>query len=581
MKRLKLRASTSSRGAAIAAFTFLALAATTSAAWAGKRVVVLEFDGPQAESFHNDVERIVKKAFVLVPVSKWTKAAEANEIERLSEKNVKLLCKKVGVDGVVSGKIEKRRDEYIVRLKLRECSSGEMVGNPIDVKATGPRLDGGASRTIREELGDAINALATGGSGGGDDDGGDTDDDDGHKTNFGGKPKGNGNDTGDDDDDPPAEPKKPVKGKKPPVEDSDDDPPVEPKKPVKNTKKPPVEDNDDDPPVEPKKPVKNTKKPPVEDPPTGDDDPVGDDDTPIEKPKPKGKKPKAVAEEDGDVHEDGGDDGGDAPSAANLSWGARAVDAKVGLSFLKRTMAFTSSLPAESAPAEYKGPASPAAYIDVTVFPLAIGHKRHGITKDIGVAIGFDRVLKLQSSVDFMDGTANKTAKVATTSQRFTIGAVFRHSFGKSETAPMVVAGVRYSSKKFELSSSGLPDKAIDLPNVAYSSVDPSLNIVYPINAKIAINVGGDIMLISKTGQIQNNDQFGPATVLGIEAEAGVDYRVTPKIFVHAGFMFSSISFKFKGQGEKTTMRDMDPDADVTAAKDTYLGGIATAGFVY
>ena len=555
MKRLKLRASTSSRGAAIAAFTFLAVAASSSAAWAGKRVVVLDFDGPQAESFHNDVERIVKKAFVLVPVGKWNKAAEANEIERLSEKNVKMLCKKVGVDGVVSGKIEKRRDEYIVRLKLRECSSGEMVGNPIDVKATGPRLDGGASRSIREELGDAINAIASGG-GGSDDDGDDTGDDDGgHKTNFGGKPKGN-NDDGDDDPPPDTKTKKP-KGKKPPVEDVDDDPPPDTKKP-------------------------KGKKPPVQDDPVPDDVSNVDDDTPIEKPKtPKGKKPKAVAEDDGEVHEDGGDDAGDASSAANLSWGERAVDAKVGLSFLKRTLAFTSSLPAESAPAEYKGPASPAAYIDVTVFPLAIGHKRHGITKDIGLTIGFDRVLKLQSSVDFMDGNANKTAKVATTSQRFTIGAVFRHSFGKSETAPMVVAGVRYSSKKFELSSSGLPDKAIDLPNVAYSSVDPSLNIVYPINAKIAINVGGDIMLISKTGQIQNNDQFGPATVLGIEAEAGIDYRVTPKIFVHAGFMFSSISFKFKGQGEKTTMRDMDPDVDVTAAKDTYLGGIATAGFVY
>ena len=102
-------------------------------AHAGKRVVVMDFDGPQAESFHSDVERVVKKSFTLVPTSKWNKAMEANEIERLSEKNVKMLCKKVGVDGVVSGKIEKRRDEYIVRIKLRECSSGELVGNPVDV----------------------------------------------------------------------------------------------------------------------------------------------------------------------------------------------------------------------------------------------------------------------------------------------------------------------------------------------------------------------------------------------------------------------------------------------------------------
>ncbi|MBP9087543.1 MAG: hypothetical protein KBG15_15580, partial [Kofleriaceae bacterium] len=255
MKHLKSKASTNSRSAAIAALTFCVLASASADAWAGKRVVVLDFDGPQAESFHGDVERIVKKTFVLVPVSKWNKAAEANEIERLSEKNVKLLCKKVGVDGVVSGKIEKRRDEYIVRLKLRECSSGEMVGNPIDVKATGPRLDGGASRTLREELGDAINSLSSGGGGGsGDDDDADTDTAEPKKPKFGGKVKNPDADADDAD-----EPKKPVKGSKKPAvadADADADDADEPKKPVKGSKKPAVADDDDDDADEPKKPVK-------------------------------------------------------------------------------------------------------------------------------------------------------------------------------------------------------------------------------------------------------------------------------------------------------------------------------------
>ena len=589
MKHLKLKASTNSRSAAIAALTFWLVAAASADAWAGKRVVVLDFDGPQAESFHGDVERIVKKAFVLVPVGKWNKAAEANEIERLSEKNVKMLCKKVGVDGVVSGKIEKRRDEYIVRLKLRECSSGEMVGNPIDVKASGPRLDGGASRTLREELTDAIATLSSGG--GGDDDGGggdDADADEPKKPKFGGKVK---NPDADDDADVDAdEPKKPVKGKKPPVvadADDDDADVVEPKKPVKGKKPPVVADADDDDVVEPKKPVKGKKPVAVkaDPPPVDDDEPKGNadaDDEPLTTPKPK-KPKKVVASEDneGEIRDgDGGDDASPA-SAANLSWSQRAVDAKLGLSFMRRTMSFTSSLPAENQPAEYKGPPAPAAYLDVTIFPMAIGHKRKGIIKDIGLAIGFDRVLKLQSSVEFLDGMATKSAKVATTSQRFTIGAVFRHAFGAGVTAPVVTAGLRYSSKKFALSTTGLPDGAIDLPNVAYSSIDPSLSAIYPISPKLAVNAGFGAMLISKTGQIQNTNQYGPAKVLGLELEAGVDYLVTKAIFVHAGVSLSTVGFTFKGQGDKTTMRDMDMDVDVTAARDTYLGGVATAGFTY
>ena len=590
MTHLKLKASTSRRSAAIAAFAVCLIVAASTEAWAGKRVVVLEFDGPQAESFHGDVERIVKKTFVLVPVGKWNKAAQANEIERLSEKNVKMLCKKVGVDGVVSGKIEKRRDEYIVRLKLRECSSGEMVGNPIDVKASGPRLDGGASRTLREELTDAINTLSSGGGGDDDDDSGsdDADADEPKKPKFGGKAK---KPVPDDDADADAEePKKPVKGKKPPVAADADEDAEEPKKPVKGKKPPVVADADEDA-EEPKKPVKGGKKPATvkTPPPIDDDEPKASDDAddePLATPKPK-KPKKVVASEntEGELREGDGDgdaaDEGSPASAANLSWGQRAVDAKIGMSFMRRKMSFTSTLTPDEQPAEYKGPPAPAAYVDVTIFPLAIGHKRKGIIKDIGLAIGFDRVLKLQSSVKFLDGAAAKTAKVATTSQRFTIGAVFRHAFGTGVTAPVVTAGVRYSSKKFALSSAGLPAGAIDLPNVAYASIDPSLGVIYPISPKLAINAGVGAMFISATGQIQNNDQYGPAKVLGLELEAGVDYLVTRAIFVHAGVGLSTVGFTFKGQGDKTTMRDMDVDVDVTAARDTYVGGVATAGFTY
>jgi hypothetical protein len=614
MTRLKLKASISNS----VAVALLLL--TSSVAWAGKRVVVLDFDGPQAESFHSDVERLVKKSFVLVPVSKWNKAATANEIERLSEKNVKMLCKKVGVDGVVSGKIEKRREDYIVRLKLRECASGEMVGNPIDVKTSGPRLDGGASRTLREELTDAINSLATGGSGGGDDSDDDSDSsDEGHKKNFGGKNKA-GSDDDADADEPDSKPAKPPKGKKPVADDDADSKPVKPpkgKKPVadddadadsKPAKPPkgkkPVADDDadadadadaDSKPVKPpkgKKPVADDDadadskpvKPPKGKKPVDDDAEVSDgkhsddDDSPLST-KPHRKPKKEVADKDnddgGEVRKPDDDDDVDDAEETKLAWSERAVDAKLGVSFLNRRLKFTSAaMDPANRPNGYKGPNAPAAYLDIDIFPLALGHKRSGIAKDIGLTVGFDRVIKLQSTVNY-DDSGPKSAKVSTTSQRFAIGLVFRHAFGKGVTAPVVEARVRFGTKKFALSEAGLPAGAVGVPAVSYKNIDPSLGIIFPLSSKIAINASGGMMLITDTGAMQAAENYGPAKVLGLEADLGVDYRLTKAIFIHAGFQMATVGFKFKNEGTRTTM------GEVSAARDTYLGGIATAGFAY
>src|SRR6185312_813080 len=168
------RPMTSARSSILTSRLLLAIAVLlvwSASAFAGrKRVVVLDFDGPKAEKFHDDLVKLLKKKHTVIPTDKWKGTADELDAAKVTEKNVKKVAKKLKIDGVITGKIEKRRDEYIIRLNLRAGTSGELVGNSIDTKADGPRLDGQAQSDLKDELIGQIDDLESNHGGGGDDD---------------------------------------------------------------------------------------------------------------------------------------------------------------------------------------------------------------------------------------------------------------------------------------------------------------------------------------------------------------------------------------------------------------------------
>ena len=155
---------------AIAALVIVMTASSLASAGSRKRVVVLDFDGPKAEKFHDDIVKLLKKSHTVVATDKWNGTADELDAAKVTEKNVKKVAKKLKIDDIVTGKIEKRRDKYIIRLKLRAGTSGELVGNTIDTKADGPRLDGKAQSDLKDELIGQIDNLEANHGGGGDDD---------------------------------------------------------------------------------------------------------------------------------------------------------------------------------------------------------------------------------------------------------------------------------------------------------------------------------------------------------------------------------------------------------------------------
>jgi hypothetical protein len=288
--------------------------------------VVLDFDGPKAEKFHEDVVKLIKKSHTVVSTEKWIAAAEELDAGKVTEKNVKKIAKKLKLDGVITGKIDKRRDEYIIKLKLRSGTSGEILGNTVQTKADGPRLDGQAQRDIKDELVAQIDELESNRSGGGSDEA----DEDKPKKKKGDdvvedKPKKSGFGRKSDEDKPKkADEDKPKK--------SDEDKPKKKQRDDDEATALATEDED--------KPKRRKKSEDDED-------------------KPKKKKKRSASAEDGEedsVEEEADDEPGDA--ALNVSPGRRAIDAVVGLSFTARNLKFTYASDLGKVPPGYRWPRS-------------------------------------------------------------------------------------------------------------------------------------------------------------------------------------------------------------------------------
>lgn len=507
-----------------------------------KRIVVLEFAGPEGEKLHASVVKLLKKSHTVISVDKWNAKAEELDATKVTEKNVKKVAKKLKLDGVVTGKVDKRRDEYIIKLKLRSGTTGEILGSSVQTKSDRSKLDAQAQRDIRDELVTAIDGLESNRDGGGDE----------------------------EEETEEAKPKKGGFGRKD-AEDETVAKEEEKKKKVEEKKRKADEE----------KAALATKKEKEE---------VEEEAKPDEEEK-KPRKRKASAEEEGG-EEEGVEDSVEVDNtdkALKVSPARRAIDATLGLSFTARRLNFKYASDLGKPPPGYKQSVPVAgALVDMTFFPMAFGNKSKGIISGIGLEILYDQVLKINSQKKFADGEGmQQVANLATTESRWQVGAVLRYPLGQGPRAIVVGGKLSYGRQKFNVEqtipNSGMPPQKTDIPNVHYTMLSPTAFIQAPISNKIILNADASFHAVTNTGAIQNPDQYGAATVTGYEVNAGADYLLMTNVFVRVGVRYEAIGFTFKGDPMSMThTRDTDAtDQDVTGAKDSYFGGVATVGYLY
>ncbi|HVK76394.1 MAG TPA: hypothetical protein VM734_23880, partial [Kofleriaceae bacterium] len=254
----------------------------------------------------------------------------------------------------------------------------------------------------------------------------------------------------------------------------------------------------------------------------------------------------------------------------------RAIDLAAGLSFTGRRLSFSTNLQM-NAPQGYKGAPVPGLMVAIDAFPLALNRKNTSITRNLGIQVVFDRVIKIESSLVKMGTTYN----LPTTEQHLAAGVIYRHLVGAKLE---IDASVRFNKRTFEIdrNNPALTAEDVDIPNTDYSYVDPGLALGYVMSDKMMIGGGARFLFVTSTGQMQQTDQYGASTVLGVDVEAGLDYQLASKLLLRVGGRLTTLGFTFKGNGDLTVNRDGDATTqDVAGARDTYFGGFVTGAYVF
>jgi len=497
-----------------------------------KRVVVLDFDGPKADKFHEDIVKALKKKdHTVVGTDKWNGTAEELAATKLNKKNARKIAKKLKVDGIVSATIEKSDEGYVVHVKLRAGKSGAVVAEQIDLKSEGTKLP---RKEIDEQLVTPIEGLE---DNGGDapatdtDKGGGDDDDSGNA--HGGFSHKVGEQTGAAATDTKSDAKSDTKS---------------------DTKADAKADTKTDGETHHHKSKHH------------DVAASGDDDT--------STTVTAHTEEP-------------APTGDELSPAMRAVDFGVGMSFTARHLGYSYAPSLGSVPPGYKqGIPVAGGVLDATVYPFAITHKSTGILTDLGIEVMYDKVIDISSKKGYIDMTTmtQQTATLATDEDHFAIGAVFRYPVSEG----FVLGGkLMYMNQQFEIAQSfqnGTMTVATDVPNVHYSAVQPNAFVHYTVTPSIIINADFGFDFITKTGDITADTiGYGGAKDLGFEFTGGIDYKLTRAFFVRALFHIEDFSLKFKGDPNSlaNTRDGMPMTQDVSSASDYYYGGSIQIGIAY
>lgn len=571
-----------------------------------KYIVMLDIEGERSPRLKKSISRMVKEQYKVMEGSSYKDAARRLRAEKLTPTNVKKVCGYLDVDGIIDGTLVKEDGRYKFTLRLRSAVTGA-IAKKIPMFINQPSLSQNMADQLEERLLAAIADLPRAGGG--------TKIAKGKKSKFSDEEE----DVEEEEED---EPKKMTKAEKRAAAKKAKAEALAAKKAEEKAAKEEAarEKKEREKAEKEMAKKKKKKKGKSADEDEEDEEDADDEEVVVAKGK-KGKKDKKKAsskddeDEDDEADEpvdedsedaedeaedepkraamrDAGDQDEDRDDASNPDLGVAASAGRptaatgirttpllvnAGASFIGRNLTFNSSAPADQRPQGYKGKTVPGVTATGELYPMGFAGAK-GVLANVGVGFVADRVIKLNSSVsDGMDGTA----LLPTKQSRYGANLRYRHNFGSGPKGVSVWGAVGYNRLTFSIDKSGAPENVtVDVPNMAYSYVDPGLGVRVPVAGSLSALAEGKFMAILSTGEVQNPEQYGAATVTGFDADLALEYALTDHFLVRAGGRLMAIGYKFKGNGELSD-RDGNGEADVGGASDRYLGGYLTGGYAF
>lgn len=286
----------------------------------------------------------------------------------------------------------------------------------------------------------------------------------------------------------------------------------------------------------------------------------------------------------------GSDTTGDGRTDGSLSLGLdpdeepgevrRAADVRIGASVVRRSLQFVLAEQFPEAPNDYIGPLAPGLNIAGDLYPLELTSVGGSLLAAPGFAFRYDTVLGLQTAIDTGGGAA---ALAPTEQTRYSIGGRLRFRLDSLPMQPTITVGGGIGRLSFMVDPNAVPNGVIlDVPNTSYEFFDPGAWLALRVHERVRVEVGGQALLVTDAGEVQQPDQYGGANITSYCLDFGVEYRVTRNWRLRAAGSYTTLGLEFLGNGAQTSNRDGDPgDVDVLGAEDSYIGGVVALGYEY
>jgi hypothetical protein len=134
------------------ATALLVLLVAPAAAMAKKRVVVLQFVGPQAKKAQAQVMGRIRKNYAIIPQAVFQKVAKQLKIRRPTDDDVANVARKLRADAILAGVVEKSgKKQFQVVLTVRDGSSGTVIDR-VTIPLRGGRFGKPALAKVDSEL---------------------------------------------------------------------------------------------------------------------------------------------------------------------------------------------------------------------------------------------------------------------------------------------------------------------------------------------------------------------------------------------------------------------------------------------
>ena len=261
---------------------------------------------------------------------------------------------------------------------------------------------------------------------------------------------------------------------------------------------------------------------------------------------------------------------------ADLDARGRALGLSAGASFTSRRLQFDFSdgLAGSAQPQGYSGQLAPGVYAAAEFYPVALADDGgSSFARDIGIDVVVDVALFLKSKLEGSAGESLPTQQI-----RYGAGLVYRWNFGSSPTDPTLKLGARFNRLSFTVDETAAADpSAIDLPDVSYTYIDPGAGFRLPLGNRFAALAEARYLYVVDAGQIEDANRYGGGSVVAFDAELAGEIAITSTVLIRVGGRFMHYGLDFDGDGDQTDPTN-DGAQDVLSATDRYLGFFAAAG---